>query len=583
MKNIRRKFFAVTLIAMMLFATVSGIFNKSYADSKYLVPSGEATEYQFNAGDILLWAAIDGTSVVDPDEYPFIVVTPTPEQFKVDKTKSKYPEYILLSEYRPESSNLYGRTNATDATELLIGNNPRSSRDPFKIVEQLSKDLSIAPEDIVMNIRINLRDDNDTVTWVKKGKSVVENGETKIVLEPVESEETIKAYTEKIFNYCKRMYLSGKYANSVGSGTEEDWEELYNDSLQYAREHGAQNEEEARYAAMRNTYNDYNESSFFVTEIDAILPDGTKYCLVLADGDTVSGENYTGDTYTRKNRHWALARKGLFVPDDDRPDRDSTPDPEPDSDIGEPAVAEALKTTLDYVAVDGNEIVKKGSDSPFLAPYTENDKDVKDTDVVAYIRSTTKQDLVITNGVDMKTDGTANSEGWYYPDTNDKTVIAKLYPFDTYNNNTYNGIAKETVEVKGTSHQIDSQTPYIKWTFRRLRKDITTNDDKSTTVTITFNLPIDKESIPDGWSPKYDADGSTIHAITRNFKSDETYNKDVVVKQNGTGAEVTTKVSIAPNVLAKTGESIAVVFAILAIAIVAVKLYGKNKKLKKIK
>lgn len=567
MKNVRKKFLALTLATMMLFATISSLFNKSYADEEvdrnYFVPNEYATEYQFHARDVLVWAAKSGTGQNDKSIFPFIIVAPTEKQFEVDSSKSKYPEYIYLKENeikRGEASR--GRINANDASNLLTINGPATTDDRFMILTQLCEDLGVDPEDIVLNVRLNFREKNENVTFIKRGTYNSESGEYGWISE---DKQTANAKIEKVFNYCKEIFLSGKYGYMGLSGDEDKWNHLYDEALQEKIADGM-SEEDARYAAMVSVYDNHNKGSLFVTEVDAILPDGVKYCLVVAEnGKKIEG---TDVDY----RFWALARKGLFDPGDD-----------PTIDDPVPTKPTELKTTLDYVAIDGNDIVKQGSDSPFLAPYTENDIDKKDTDVIAYIRSTTKQDIVKTNGVDIKTDGSANSEGWYYPSTNDKTVIAKLYPFDKYDNTNDNGIAKEEVTVSDENDLTSNQIPYIKWTFRRVRKDIVTNDDKSTTVTITFNLPVDKDSIPDGWSPKYDSDGTTIHAITRNFKNDESYNKDVVVKQNGTGEEVTTHVSVAPNVLAKTGESAAVIFAILAVAIVAIRLYGKNKKFKKMK
>lgn len=252
-----------------------------------------------------------------------------------------------------------------------------------------------------------------------------------------------------------------------------------------------------------------------------------------------------------------------------------------------------FSTELEYTAISGSEKLegKMSADgSTFLPPYYDNDDSKKDADAIATIISKTDEEIVATDGVTLTNDGKANSKGWYYPNLDNKKVIAKDYPFDDYDNTKYNGIIKETVKLTGAEGGTDTQTPSIQWTFRRKTTDKKTNSDESITVTITYNLPVDPDSIPDGWEPVYDSDGQTIHKITRTFKKGEEYDKDVTVKQNGTGVTNTTPVTITwpkddgkkeelPTVLAKTGETtkyILIAF-IAGLAIFAVIRYRKLK------
>ncbi|MBR4261504.1 MAG: hypothetical protein IKQ33_06120 [Clostridia bacterium] len=247
-------------------------------------------------------------------------------------------------------------------------------------------------------------------------------------------------------------------------------------------------------------------------------------------------------------------------------------EPEPDPEDKE------FKTDLTYRAeASGKKVDGKMDKDVFLPPYYENeDKNAKkDADAVGIITSKTDEEIVATNDValtDKNVKGNPNSEGWYYPDLNNKKVIEKEYPFDDYNNPKDNGAVKETVKLTGKDGGIDSQTPNIRWTLRRINFEKKKNDDKSITVTITYNLPIDEKSIPDGWKPIVDEDGG-IRKITRTFKEGEDYKKNVTVEQNGEStATVTTPVEVkwekddskADKVIPQTGA-----FTVALIAIVA--------------
>jgi hypothetical protein len=277
------------------------------------------------------------------------------------------------------------------------------------------------------------------------------------------------------------------------------------------------------------------------TRITATAPNGDKYRMVLGND----------------NKFYLLG-----------PDKEVTPEGE-------------FKTTLDYTSEEKG----KMDGDTYLPPYYENEEKnaKKDLDATAIIKSTTKEEIIKTNGVELTADGKANSQGWYYPDVTDKTVIAKVYPFDKYDNTTDNGAVKETVKLTGAEGGEDTQKPSIRWTFRLINREDKENPDGSLTVTLTYNLPVDPDSIPEGWTPVYDKDGKTIHAITKTIKKGENYDKDVTVKRNGPIDEkVTTHVKktwekLSP-VLPQTGAfTVALVAIVAGVAIFAITRYRKMK------
>ena len=203
-----------------------------------------------------------------------------------------------------------------------------------------------------------------------------------------------------------------------------------------------------------------------------------------------------------------------------------------------PPKEQIFETELTYRAeVNQKEVEGKLSQDKktFYPPYYENeDKNAKkDADAVAIINSKTDEIIVAVDGVALQEDGKVN--GWYYPDVNNKTVIEKVYNFVEYDKLEKHGVATETVELTGAEGGKDEQTPIIEWTLRRINIDEKEDKDGNIVVTITYNLPIDGESIPtnDGWYAVYDKDGKTIHQIQRIIKKGEDYNKDVTVKQYG--------------------------------------------------
>lgn len=243
-------------------------------------------------------------------------------------------------------------------------------------------------------------------------------------------------------------------------------------------------------------------------------------------------------------------------------------------------------TTLEYIAKIDEKEVGGTVENEVYKPNYDKDNIKRDADVTAIIKSTNGDNIVTVNGKALDSTGKTNEDGWYYPNVNDKTTIAKLYPFSKYDNSTDNGMVTEKVELENEEGLKSNQTVSIKWPFRIIDKtydpkDIT-QDTKTVTVTITTNLPMDPSKIPDGWTIVPDTDN---HKITKTYNRGDNVNEDVTVYQNKTGDTANTDVTInwsgnKPSVLPQTGESIKVLALIvlcLEIAIVFVKKVKNNK------
>lgn len=243
-------------------------------------------------------------------------------------------------------------------------------------------------------------------------------------------------------------------------------------------------------------------------------------------------------------------------------------------------------TTLEYIAKIDEKEVGGTVENEVYKPNYDKDNIKRDADVTAIIKSTNGDNIVTVNGKALDSTGKTNEDGWYYPNVNDKTTIAKLYPFSKYDNSTDNGMVTEKVELENEEGLKSNQTVSIKWPFRIIDKtydpkDIT-QDTKTVTVTITTNLPMDPSKIPDGWTIAPDTDN---HKITKTYNRGDNVNEDVTVYQNKTGDTANTDVTInwsgnKPSVLPQTGESIKVLALIvlcLGIAIVFVKKVKNNK------
>jgi len=243
-------------------------------------------------------------------------------------------------------------------------------------------------------------------------------------------------------------------------------------------------------------------------------------------------------------------------------------------------------TTLEYIAKIDEKEVGGTVENEVYKPNYDKDNIKRDADVTAIIKSTNGDNIATVNGKALDSTGKTNEDGWYYPNVNDKTTIAKLYPFSKYDNSTDNGMVTEKVELGNEESLKSNQTVSIKWPFRIIDKtydpkDIT-QDTKTVTVTITTNLPMDPSKIPDGWTIVPDTDN---HKITKTYNRGDNVNEDVTVYQNKTGDTANTDVTInwsgnKPSVLPQTGESIKVLALIvlcLGIAIVFVKKVKNNK------
>lgn len=243
-------------------------------------------------------------------------------------------------------------------------------------------------------------------------------------------------------------------------------------------------------------------------------------------------------------------------------------------------------TTLEYIAKIDEKEVGGTVENEVYKPNYDKDNIKRDADVTAIIKSKNGDNIATVNGKALDSTGKANEDGWYYPNVNDKTTIAKLYPFSKYDNSTDNGMVTEKVELGNEEGLKSNQTVSIKWPFRIIDKtydpkDIT-QDTKTVTVTITTNLPMDPSKIPDGWTIVPDTDN---HKITKTYNRGDNVNEDVTVYQNKTGDTANTDVTInwsgnKPSVLPQTGESIKVLALIvlcLGIAIVFVKKVKNNK------
>ena len=226
-------------------------------------------------------------------------------------------------------------------------------------------------------------------------------------------------------------------------------------------------------------------------------------------------------------------------------------------------------TTLEYIAKIDEKEVGGTVENEVYKPNYDKDNIKRDADVTAIIKSKNGDNIATVNGKALDSTGKANEDGWYYPNVNDKTTIAKLYPFSKYDNSTDNGMVTEKVELGNEEGLKSNQTVSIKWPFRIIDKtydpkDIT-QDTKTVTVTITTNLKMDPSKIPDGWTIVPDTDN---HKITKTYNRGDNVNEDVTVYQNKTGDTANTDVTInwsgnKPSVLPQTGESIKVLALIV--------------------
>lgn len=252
-------------------------------------------------------------------------------------------------------------------------------------------------------------------------------------------------------------------------------------------------------------------------------------------------------------------------------------------------VVDEFDTELTYEAYIGNKNVGGTNDNGTFKPNYDKENVKKDADVTATITSKTDEEIVAVDDVALKTDGSENEKGWYYPALDNKKIIAKQYKFDKYNNSKANGIVKEDVVLTGSKDNKDEQTVSIKWPFRIIdvvyEPQKPTKDTKEVKVTIETNLPMDPNKVPEGWAIVPDTDN---HKITKTFKNGEKINTDVTVYQNGTGDSDKTNVKIdwpadntvAPTRSPNTGETFTIL-VVIGIAIFSAVIARKKFKSKK--
>lgn len=273
------------------------------------------------------------------------------------------------------------------------------------------------------------------------------------------------------------------------------------------------------------------------------------------------------------------------------------PDKLPKKDEPKQELKKEFSTEIKYAAeIDGKDVGQNTKykeenkiDSSVFCPGFDEKQPAKDADVTVTINSKTDLPILKTNDVALTDDGKPNSEGWYYVDTKDKKVIAKLYKFDDYNNLQDNGIVVEPkLSLTSEDNLTDEQKVAITWPFRIIDvkydpTEITEKTDK-VTVTITTNLPMDKDKVPAGWAFTTDDEGKTQHRIFKIYeKKDGNIDETITVKQNGTPVTASTPVKITwketlSPVIPQTGATltITVVLVILTICgIVALKKYRK--------
>ena len=567
MKSLKlKKFIATLIVILMLFVTYFSAFSWVHAvPARTDVP---ADMYKFNAQDILVYSDERGTG--HDVEYPAKPVAVTDEDLSSKK--------IIKVIGGANSVNDAGASkfDATDSS-LMVSATYMTGADMFEIIKTMVDTLKISENDLKVTYLVEMPNVNG-VTGGKFSYTVSGYENPKINL----TEDEKDSYKKTMFNYMIKLYPSmlkkdlredlrndmtdeeyeQYWEREYGNYTDEDWKmyivEDWKEKIigivgrdKFDEKYGNYTDEELTIAALTGSHLDFSYLSIKAEINGDSEYSGAVYQLVASNDET-----------------WYMKRT-----------TEPTPVPVPI------AVAE-FKTTLDYTSTPQGKMNDKKD--TYLPPYYENeDKNAKkDVDATAIIKSKTKEEIVATNGVkltDENIKGNPNSEGWYYPDLKDKTVIEKVYPFDTSNNQKENGAVKETVKLTGKNGGEDSQTPSVAWTLRRINYDEKTNDDKSVTVTITYNLPIDEKSIPEGWKGIADPDGG-IRRITRTFKVGEDYDKDVTVEQNGPStATVTTPVkvrwNIATKIIPQTGESwakvIAGAIALMAIALIS---YRKFKK-----
>lgn len=245
-------------------------------------------------------------------------------------------------------------------------------------------------------------------------------------------------------------------------------------------------------------------------------------------------------------------------------------------------------TELNYEAYIGTKDVGGKLESGTFLPSYDESNIKEDADVTATISSKNKEEIVKVNDKEV-TDTPSKDQPWYYPNPEDKTKVAKQYPFDTYDNSTDNGMVSEKVTLTSSDDKTSEQNVSIKWPFRIIDKtydpETPTDDTTEVTVTIETNLPMDPDKVPQGWTMVPNTDN---HKIRKTYKKGEKIDEDVTVYQNKTGDSDKTHVkytwpgdkkdkSVSDKIISQTGEKVSLALIIAVLAIVAAIVINKKK------
>lgn len=527
------KFVSALMVCITLLMSVVGFQNKSYAkleeNKQYVVPE---TPYQLSPKFIIDYvynnnSTGNGTNRLD---YTYEV---TEEMVKEKKA--------ILAEYISSD-----KIDAITSSHVIKQKTfiYKNSDEVKKIKKLFSEKLGCKEEDITIK---------NTYYGPAVPEAKVGALDSVIITSEMEGEDT-KDEVVKIANYnidvCKGLYPNWE------DPEEAVYPAVSNLNLILEQMDELENKEESKFPNTLPLYKEpgriLEHCNYVYFESEVNIKDIGTYSFVVSDG-----------TEAYNNRFYYVYRE-------DKKPAEPAPDPEPAK----------FETSLDYEGVEGTEVKKKATseqENPFLPHYMDNDNNKKDMDAIAYIRSKTEENIVSVDGAKLTEDGKPNEKGWYYPDTTNKKVVAKKYPFDTYNNKVDNGKVNENVEVIGENGGKAQENPNIEWTFRRKIVEEETKPDGSKVITITFNLPIDEKRVEEGWTPLADEDGA-VRRITRTFKKNESYEKDVPAYQNETGKEIKTPVKLTPPVISKTGETtFFIVAGIVAAAAVVVVIRRKIK------
>lgn len=258
-----------------------------------------------------------------------------------------------------------------------------------------------------------------------------------------------------------------------------------------------------------------------------------------------------------------------------------------------------FKTELTYKAEVEGVNVGYTMDKGTCVPKYDTNNIKKDADVTAIIKSKNDLEILTVDGKEVGADKAhANEDGWYYTTAGNKKEIAKLYKFSDYDNLDDNGtvvydkndtennhrgkvkVVLGSIEVDGEQLKSEENVS-IQWPFRIIEdvqdpKEI--KDDTSKVIrTITTNLPIDKDKLPDGWKFTDTDLGKTQHQVYKEYTREKEITTDTPeFKENGRTDTVKPEIKIdwgkekTPEVIPQTG----IFSAVIILAIVGFTAFG---------